>query len=89
MVTAPTSSRAFPHSRNSLNLFRLILAAAVLYAHAFYITGNGTGPTLHGENIGGWAVAGFFGKLEETLEEDLRRFKSYAEARQPAGTARG
>ena len=59
MVTAPTS-RAFPHSRNSLNLFRLILAAAVLFAHAFYITGNGTGPMLHGENIGGWAVAGFF-----------------------------
>lgn len=60
MVTAPTSSRVFPHSRNSLNLFRLILAAAVLFAHAFYITGNGTGPMLHGENLGGWAVAGFF-----------------------------
>lgn len=60
MVTAPTSVRAFPHRRNSLNLFRLILAAAVLFAHAFYITGNGTGPMLYGENIGGWAVAGFF-----------------------------
>ncbi|MGP3535467.1 acyltransferase family protein [Microbacterium sp. RD1] len=60
MVTAPTSSRAFPHSRNSLNLFRLVLAALVLFAHAFYITGNGTGPMLHGENLGGWAVAGFF-----------------------------
>ncbi|NYE21014.1 acyltransferase family protein [Microbacterium immunditiarum] len=60
MVTAPTTSRAFPHSRNSLNMFRLILAAAVLFAHAFYITGNGTGPMLHGENLGGWAVAGFF-----------------------------
>ena len=60
MVTAPTGIRAFPHSRNSLNLFRLMLAAAVLFAHAFYITGNGTGPMLHGENLGGWAVAGFF-----------------------------
>lgn len=60
MVTAPSPSRAFPHSRNSLNLFRLILAAAVLFAHAFYITGNGTGPMIHGENLGGWAVAGFF-----------------------------
>ncbi len=60
MVTAPTTFRAFPHSRNSLNLFRLVLAAAVLVAHAFYITGNGTGPMLHGENLGGWAVAGFF-----------------------------
>jgi uncharacterized membrane protein len=35
------------------------------------------------------AVAGFFGKPEEALEEDLRRFKAYAEARQPAGAARG
>lgn len=60
MVTAPTGIRAFPHSRNSLNMFRLILAAVVLFAHAFYITGNGTGPMLHGENLGGWAVAGFF-----------------------------
>lgn len=60
MVTAPTSIRAFPHGRNSLNLFRLILAATVLFAHAFYITGNGEGPMLHGENLGGWAVAGFF-----------------------------
>jgi len=34
------------------------------------------------------AAAGLFGKLDETLEEDLRRFKAYAEARQPAGTAR-
>lgn len=60
MVTAPSGVRAFPHRQNSLNLFRLILAAAVLVAHAFYITGNGTGPMLHGENLGGWAVAGFF-----------------------------
>ena len=60
MVTAPTHGRAFPHSRNSLNMFRLILAGLVLFAHAFYITGNGTGPMLHGENLGGWAVAGFF-----------------------------
>ena len=35
------------------------------------------------------AVAGFFGKLDQRLEEDLRRFKAYAEARQPAGAARG
>ncbi|MDF2990976.1 MAG: hypothetical protein K0S37_1490 [Microbacterium sp.] len=60
MVAPTASDRAFPHSRNSLNLFRLVLAALVLYAHAFYITGNGTGPALHGENLGGWAVAGFF-----------------------------
>lgn len=50
----------YPYQRNSLNLFRLILAAAVLFAHSFYITGAGEGPHLHGENLGGWAVAGFF-----------------------------
>jgi peptidoglycan/LPS O-acetylase OafA/YrhL len=50
----------FPYRRNSLNLFRLILAATVLFAHAFYIAGAGEGPQLHGENLGGWAVAGFF-----------------------------
>ena len=33
-------------------------------------------------------AAGLFGKLDETLEEDLRRFKAYAEARQPAPVAR-
>jgi peptidoglycan/LPS O-acetylase OafA/YrhL len=50
----------FPYSRNSLNLFRLILAATVLLAHSWYITGRGSGPSIQGENLGGWAVAGFF-----------------------------
>lgn len=50
----------FPYRKNSLNLFRLIFAALVLFAHSFYITGNGTGPSINGENLGGWAVAGFF-----------------------------
>ena len=35
------------------------------------------------------AAAGLFGKLEESVEESLRSFKAYAEARQPAGAARG
>lgn len=38
--------------------------------------------------IGG-AAAGLFGNLDETLEADLRSFKAYAEARQPAAVARG
>lgn len=50
----------FPYRDNSLNLFRLILAATVLFAHSFYTTGNGVGPHIRGENLGGWAVAGFF-----------------------------
>ena len=35
------------------------------------------------------AAAGLFGKLDLTLEEDLRSFKAYAEARQPAGMSKG
>lgn len=46
--------------RNSLNLVRLVLAATVLFAHGFYIAGAGVGPHVDGENLGGWAVFGFF-----------------------------
>ena len=45
---------------NSLNLIRLGLAALVLFAHSFYLAGRGVGPHVQGENLGGWAVAGFF-----------------------------
>ena len=45
---------------NSLNLIRLILALLVLFAHGFYIAGAGPGPGFRGENLGGWAVLGFF-----------------------------
>ena len=34
-------------------------------------------------------AAGLFGRLGETLAEDLRSFKAYAEARQPAAVSRG
>jgi peptidoglycan/LPS O-acetylase OafA/YrhL len=29
-------------------------------AHGFYLSGAGTGPSIQGENLGGWAVFGFF-----------------------------
>jgi len=54
------SAAPFPYRRNSLNMFRLVFAAMVLFAHSFYITGHGIGPQLNGENLGGWAVACFF-----------------------------
>lgn len=41
-------------------MFRLILAALVLFAHSWYVAGRGSGPSIQGENLGGWAVAGFF-----------------------------
>lgn len=46
--------------RNGLNLVRLGLAVLVLHAHSFYIAGAGDGPHIDGENLGGWAVFGFF-----------------------------
>ena len=51
--------RLDPH-RNGLNLLRLLLASSVLFAHGFYISGDGIGPHLAGDNVGGWAVYGFF-----------------------------
>ena len=45
---------------NSLNLVRLVLATTVLFAHGYYIAGVGVGPHIDGENLGGWAVYGFF-----------------------------
>jgi len=61
-VSARTLLRGtpYPYRANSLNMFRLILAALVLVAHSYYITGTGEGPHIQGENLGGWAVAGFF-----------------------------
>ena len=50
----------YPYRGNSLNLFRLVLAALVLFSHAFYIAGVPGSPAFNGENLGGWAVAGFF-----------------------------
>lgn len=45
---------------NGLNLIRLVLAWSVLVSHAFPISGVGDGPGWKGENLGGWAVIGFF-----------------------------
>ncbi|MDQ0373257.1 acyltransferase family protein [Cellulomonas humilata] len=45
---------------NGLNLIRLVLAYSVLVAHGWYLAGKGVGPQLNGQNMGGWAVMGFF-----------------------------
>lgn len=66
--TAPDARRAWwttgsvvlDHRRNGLNGVRLVLALAVLVAHGWYLAGAGVGPHVAGENIGGWAVFGFF-----------------------------
>lgn len=53
-------AREFPYRDNSLNLFRLILAFLVLLAHGYYVVGRSDSPGFNGENLGGWAVIGFF-----------------------------
>lgn len=60
MRIALRRSRAFPYRDNSLNLFRLILAFLVLFAHGYYVVGRSDSPGFNGENLGGWAVIGFF-----------------------------
>lgn len=46
---------------NSLNLIRLVFAAAVLVAHSYPLTGRlEQAPPMAGQGLGGWAVAGFF-----------------------------
>lgn len=52
--------KPFPYRGNSLNLFRLVFAAMVLFAHSWFTAGAGASPGFRGENLGGWAVAGFF-----------------------------
>ncbi|WP_050054555.1 acyltransferase family protein [Pseudarthrobacter siccitolerans] len=60
-VPVPQIGRALDPRANSLNLIRLVLAFSVLFAHSWHIVGAGNGPDFKGENLGGWAVAGFFG----------------------------
>ncbi|MBS1906029.1 MAG: acyltransferase [Actinobacteria bacterium] len=55
-----TEAMEYPYRRNSLNLFRLVLAFLVLVAHGYYIVGRHDSPGFNGENLGGWAVIGFF-----------------------------
>lgn len=50
----------FDPRHNSMNLVRLLLAWAVLVSHSYPIAGWGEGPGYAGENLGGWAVIGFF-----------------------------
>lgn len=58
--SGPRWGKALDPRNNSMNMIRLGLAAMVLFAHSFYLAGAGEGPHLRGENLGGWAVAGFF-----------------------------
>ncbi|WAH96523.1 acyltransferase family protein [Arthrobacter sp. MMS18-M83] len=60
-IPAPMIGNRLDPRGNSLNLIRLVLAFMVLLAHSWHIVGDGNGWGFRGENLGGWAVAGFFG----------------------------
>lgn len=60
-IPNPALGKRLDPRGNSLNLIRLVLAFSVLFAHSWHIVGAGNGPGFRGENLGGWAVAGFFG----------------------------
>jgi peptidoglycan/LPS O-acetylase OafA/YrhL len=57
--TAAPSGRELDPKKNSLNLIRLVLAAAVLFSHSFPLSGHEE-PQWGGKTLGSWAVIGFF-----------------------------
>lgn len=63
-ASRPTLAEGLGGHRNSLGILRLVLAAAVIFSHAFYIIGAPHDPFLdlvnNQESIGGIAVLGFF-----------------------------
>ncbi|SDT38021.1 Peptidoglycan/LPS O-acetylase OafA/YrhL, contains acyltransferase and SGNH-hydrolase domains [Pseudarthrobacter equi] len=52
---------SFAEGKNSLNVIRLILAAAVILSHSWWLGGYGPEPQPGGLKLGSWAVLGFFG----------------------------
>ncbi|WP_394771467.1 acyltransferase family protein [Lacisediminihabitans sp.] len=50
----------FDPRRNSLNALRLALATLVVVSHSWPIGGYGAGIGIGDQDLGGWAVAGFF-----------------------------
>lgn len=51
---------SFDPRNNSLNAIRLLLATAVIVAHSWPIGGYGDDPGFGDQDLGDWAVAGFF-----------------------------
>lgn len=59
--TSPrTLATAFDPRRNALNAIRLVLASAVILAHAWPLGGWAAEPSAGGLTIGDWAVCAFF-----------------------------
>lgn len=55
-----TLGAAFNPRHNSLNALRLALATLVIVSHSWPVGGYGRDPQIGDQNLGQWAVAGFF-----------------------------
>lgn len=55
-----TIAEAFNPKKNSLNALRLVLATLVIVSHSWPLGGYGEDPGFGGQDLGDWAVAGFF-----------------------------
>lgn len=55
-----TVETAFNARRNSLNAIRLVLATLVIVSHSWPIGGYGADPAFGDQDLGDWALAGFF-----------------------------
>lgn len=74
----------FSSRHNSLNAIRLILAATVIVSHSWPLGGYGHDPQIGDQNLGAWAVAGFFtisGYLITASRQNSRSLVDFATKR--------
>jgi peptidoglycan/LPS O-acetylase OafA/YrhL len=57
---SPSLDVRFNPRRNSLNALRLVLATLVIVSHSWPVGGYGADPGMGDQDLGDWAVAGFF-----------------------------
>jgi peptidoglycan/LPS O-acetylase OafA/YrhL len=55
-----TIAASFDLRRNSLNFLRLVFALMVIVSHTWPLGGYGSDPRIAGQELGTWAVCGFF-----------------------------
>lgn len=76
-----TLAQAFDPRANSLNALRLLFAVLVIVSHSWPVGGYGEDPGWGDQDLGDWAVAGFFvvsGYLITMSRLNARSFADYA-----------
>lgn len=71
---------AFNPRKNSLNAIRLLLATSVIVSHSWPLGGYGEDPGIGDQDLGDWAVAGFFaisGYLITMSRVGIKSLKDY------------